>query len=129
MAALNGSVLRGVERLQRGNDFTAGKNLHLEFAVCRFGKTLRENFAATGSKHRNARAADSEHSRTALGKLTHLKEVDVRTVGEVVRVTATVNGDIDAVVKAIAQHRVVDLAVEEPDLEESVLSLYGGQNA
>jgi ABC-2 type transport system ATP-binding protein len=67
--------------------------------------------------------------RTALGKLTHLKEVDVRTVGEVVRVTATVNGDIDAVVKEIARHRVVDLAVEEPDLEESVLSLYGGQNA
>jgi ABC-2 type transport system ATP-binding protein len=67
--------------------------------------------------------------RTALGKITHLKEVDVRTAGEVVRVTATVNGDIDAVVKEIARHRVVDLAVEEPDLEESVLSLYGGQNA
>jgi ABC-2 type transport system ATP-binding protein len=63
--------------------------------------------------------------RTALGRLTHLKEVDVRTVGEVVRLTATVNGDIDAVVKEIARHRVVDLAVEEPDLEESVLSLYG----
>jgi ABC-2 type transport system ATP-binding protein len=67
--------------------------------------------------------------RTALGKLTHLRDLDVRTVGEVVRVTATVNGDIDAVVKEIARHRVVDLAVEEPDLEESVLSLYGGQNA
>lgn len=63
--------------------------------------------------------------RAALGKLTHVREVDVRTVGEVVRVTATVNGDIDAVVKEIARHRVVDLAVEEPDLEESVLSLYG----
>jgi ABC-2 type transport system ATP-binding protein len=63
--------------------------------------------------------------RTALGKLAHLKEVEVRTVGEVVRLTATVNGDIDAVVKEIARHRVVDLAVEEPDLEESVLSLYG----
>jgi ABC-2 type transport system ATP-binding protein len=67
--------------------------------------------------------------RTALGKLTHLKEVDVRTVGEVVRLTATVNGDIDAVVKEIARHRVVDLAVEEPDLEESVLSLYGSASA
>jgi ABC-2 type transport system ATP-binding protein len=65
--------------------------------------------------------------RTALGKLTHLKEVDVRTVGEIVRLTATVNGDIDAVVKEIARHRVVDLAVEEPDLEESVLSLYGAK--
>lgn len=67
--------------------------------------------------------------RTALGKLTHLRDVEVRAVGEVVRVTATVNGDIDAVVKEIARHRVVDLAVEEPDLEESVLSLYGGDRA
>jgi ABC-2 type transport system ATP-binding protein len=67
--------------------------------------------------------------RTALGKLTHLRDLDVRTVGEVVRVNATVNGDIDAVVKEIARHRVVDLAVEEPDLEESVLSLYGSTTA
>jgi ABC-2 type transport system ATP-binding protein len=67
--------------------------------------------------------------RTALGKLTHLRDVEVSTVGEIVRVAATVNGDIDAVVKEIARHRVVDLAVEEPDLEESVLSLYGGDRA
>jgi ABC-2 type transport system ATP-binding protein len=67
--------------------------------------------------------------RIALGKLTHLRDLDVRAAGDVVRVTATVNGDIDAVVKEIARHRVVDLAVEEPDLEESVLSLYGGDRA
>jgi ABC-2 type transport system ATP-binding protein len=67
--------------------------------------------------------------RTALAQLTHLREVEVSTVGDIVRVAATVNGDIDAVVKEIARHRVVDLAVEEPDLEESVLSLYGGDRA
>jgi len=67
--------------------------------------------------------------RTALGKLTHLRDLDVVAAGEVVRLTATVNGDIDAVVKEIARHRVVDLAVEEPDLEESVLGLYGGSAA
>jgi ABC-2 type transport system ATP-binding protein len=65
--------------------------------------------------------------RTALGKLTHLGDLEVSTNGDVVRLTATVNGDIDAVVKEIARHRVVDLAVEEPDLEESVLSLYGSE--
>jgi ABC-2 type transport system ATP-binding protein len=67
--------------------------------------------------------------RTAIGKLTHLRDVEVSTVADVVRVTATVNGDIDALVKEIARHRIVDLAVEEPDLEESVLSLYGGDHA
>ena len=67
--------------------------------------------------------------RTALAKITHLRDVEVSTNVDVVRLTATVNGDIDAVVKEIARHQVVDLAVEEPDLEESVLSLYGGDRA
>jgi len=52
-------------------------------------------------------------------------DLDVHTVGDVVRVTATIGGDIDGVVKELARHQIVDLAVEEPDLEESVLSLYG----
>ncbi|MCU1481711.1 MAG: transporter ATP-binding protein [Subtercola sp.] len=40
-------------------------------------------------------------------------------------VRATVSGDIDPFVKAIASFAIVDLAIEEPDLEESVLKLYG----
>jgi ABC-2 type transport system ATP-binding protein len=66
--------------------------------------------------------------RASLGELANLSDLDV-TPGDVVRVTATLNGDIDAAVKAIAKHRVVDLALEEPDLEESVLSLYGSNGA
>jgi len=66
--------------------------------------------------------------RTSLGKLAHVSDLEV-VPGDVVRVTATLNGEIDAVVKAIAKHRVVDLALEEPDLEESVLSLYGSHTA
>ena len=41
-----------------------------------------------------------------------------------VRVEATLEGDIDPFVKAIAGFTVSDLAVEEPDLEQSVLRLY-----
>lgn len=40
------------------------------------------------------------------------------------RLTATVRGDIDPVVKALATFRVRDLTVEEPDLEESIIDLY-----
>ena len=47
--------------------------------------------------------------------------------GATVRVLATVNGDIDELVKALANFRLTDLTVEEPDLEESVLDLYGRQ--
>jgi ABC-2 type transport system ATP-binding protein len=60
-----------------------------------------------------------------LGALSHVSELDVRGDVDIVRVSATVEGDIDPVVKVLAQHRVIDLAIEEPDLEESVLRLYG----
>lgn len=44
-------------------------------------------------------------------------------------VQGTVEGGVDAFVKVLARYRVLDLAVEEPDLEESVLSLYGTPEA
>ena len=59
-----------------------------------------------------------------LAALGHVKDLVVTGDG-LVRVAATVDGDIDPVVKLFARHRVLDLAVEEPDLEESVLQLYG----
>ena len=45
--------------------------------------------------------------------------------GEILRITATIDGEIDPLIKLLAGFTVVDLAIEEPDLEESVLSLYG----
>ncbi|MFD5863614.1 ABC transporter ATP-binding protein [Agromyces sp. NPDC127015] len=64
-------------------------------------------------------------------------EAELRVLGQVrdlivngdgiVRIGATVDGDIDPVVKLLASHHVLDLAVEEPDLEESVLRLYGAE--
>ena len=63
--------------------------------------------------------------RAAFGGLA-VRDLEVHPAGDTVRVSATVDGDIDPVVKRIASHRVIDLAVEEPDLEESVLALYGG---
>lgn len=60
-----------------------------------------------------------------LRTLPNVTDLDVRAGAGEVRVTATVEGEIDPVVKALAQHQVRDLTVEEPDLEESVLRLYG----
>lgn len=68
---------------------------------------------------------DEDGLRAAISRLPHVADVEISTVGESVRLAATVEGDIDPFVKAIARHRIVDLAVEEPDLEESVLRLYG----
>ncbi|MGV8897538.1 MAG: ABC transporter ATP-binding protein [Rhodoglobus sp.] len=79
-------------------------------------------------RHLRAGLADTtaDAVRTALAQLSQLGQIEI-TDGDVVRLTARVNGDIDAVIKAIARFRIVDLAIEEPDLEESVLSLYGEQ--
>lgn len=69
--------------------------------------------------------ADEKALSDQLRALPQVSELDVRGGGESVRVSATVEGDIDPLVKVLAQHRVIDLTVEEPDLEESVLRLYG----
>ncbi|MBG6056159.1 ABC-2 type transport system ATP-binding protein [Salinibacterium sp. CAN_S4] len=70
--------------------------------------------------------ATAEEVRAALASSAHLRDLEVS--GDTsVRVTATVQGDIDAVVKTIARYHISDLTVEEPDLEESVLNLYGEQ--
>jgi ABC-2 type transport system ATP-binding protein len=67
------------------------------------------------------KAAAVEKQLRGLGYLRDLEIVP----GEVTRVTATVDGEIDPFVKYLATQHVVDLAIEEPDLEESVLGLYG----
>jgi ABC-2 type transport system ATP-binding protein len=61
----------------------------------------------------------------AFANLPNVKGVEAQ--GDVLRVTVT--GPIDAVVKAAARHEVVDLATNEPSLEEIFLTFYGrGEN-
>ncbi|WP_407358677.1 ABC transporter ATP-binding protein [Microbacterium sp. LTA6] len=72
---------------------------------------------------------DADELRAELSRIPHVAEVEIQNTDGSVRLAATVEGDIDPFVKAIARHRIVDLAVEEPDLEESVLRLYGSPAA
>ncbi|MEZ0140724.1 ABC transporter ATP-binding protein [Microbacterium sp. NRRL B-14842] len=67
--------------------------------------------------------------REQLGALPQISELDVRGETDIVQVNATVEGAIDPLVKVLAQHHVLDLAIEEPDLEESVLRLYGDSSS
>lgn len=62
--------------------------------------------------------------RRQLADLPGVRDLVVTGEGDL-RLTATIDGDIDPFVKVLARQRVVDLVVEEPDLEESVLQLYG----
>ena len=72
----------------------------------------------------------AETVRTALSVLPTLQDIDTEatTSGDLVRLSATIRGDVDQVVKALAQFTVRDLTVEEPVLEESILDLYARTN-
>jgi ABC-2 type transport system ATP-binding protein len=50
--------------------------------------------------------------------------IDGLDVGDDLTITGELAGDIDPFIKAIAPFTVVDLLVEEPDLEQAVLSMY-----
>lgn len=70
--------------------------------------------------------ATAEQLGAAFAAIPHVNDIEYGAVGDATRFSASIDGEIDPVVKAIARFRVVDLAVEQPDLEESVLRLYGG---
>lgn len=68
---------------------------------------------------------DAAAARAALERIPGLTEVDVHAADGMLRLSGTVDGAIDPFLKALARFEVRDLTVEEPDLEESVLRLYG----
>jgi len=69
--------------------------------------------------------ADTDAVRDALTPLSPATPPEVRAQDDRVIVHATIEGEIDPLVKALAHFHVAELLIEEPDLEESVLRLYG----
>ncbi|WP_165067331.1 ABC transporter ATP-binding protein [Marisediminicola senii] len=73
------------------------------------------------------RGMDAAQLVTALAAVPHVS--GIRVDAATGRAHLTVDGDIDPLIKAISHYEVTDLIAEEPDLEESVLGLYGTQEA
>jgi ABC-2 type transport system ATP-binding protein len=69
--------------------------------------------------------ADAETVAAVFGGIPGVESVDAATHGDAVQLSAVVEGSIDPFVKTLARHEVRELTIEEPDLEESVLRLYG----
>lgn len=86
-------------------------------ALRRVNVTIRETADAT-----------PEALRASMARNPQLAGLTIST-GAALTIAGTLEGDIDPFVKAIAAFTVVDLRVEEPDLEESVLGLYSKANA
>jgi ABC-2 type transport system ATP-binding protein len=73
----------------------------------------------------DVRAGAEAELRTALEALPNVTGLSLLPEDHRIRAAATVEGAIDPFVKVIARFPVEELTVEEPDLEESVLRLYG----
>jgi ABC-2 type transport system ATP-binding protein len=71
-------------------------------------------------------AVDAATLRDRLGALDSVTDVAVEPAdaGNAARVAATVRGDVDPLIRTLTSGRIVELTVEEPDLEESILDLY-----
>ncbi len=90
-----------------------------DVASLRLGAVRRIRATLTG--------ADAASVHALFAQIPGMTEVDAEDRGDAVLLTATNEGAIDPVVKALARYDVHDLTLEEPDLEESVLRLYGSR--
>ncbi|WP_139738404.1 ABC transporter ATP-binding protein [Actinomyces wuliandei] len=67
----------------------------------------------------------TERVREALAGPDKIKDLDLRRIGEdQVQFSGMLRGQADPFVKSLSRFTVRDLTIEEPDLEETVLSLY-----
>ncbi|MFS0853334.1 ABC transporter ATP-binding protein [Microbacterium sp. 179-I 3D4 NHS] len=102
-----------------------------EVAVLAAGRVVAEGDVASlrlGSVRR-VRAViattDAAATATRFDRLPGLSGLETRAGDGILHLSGTVDGAIDPFVKALSPFEVQDLTVEEPDLEESVLRLYG----
>lgn len=103
-----------------------------EVAVLASGRIVADGDVASlrlGSVRRvRARisGADAAAIRTAFERIPGIEGLEVAaSPASGVQLSTTIEGSIDPFVKTLGQHEVQELTVEEPDLEESVLRLYG----
>ncbi|MFJ4998722.1 ABC transporter ATP-binding protein [Microbacterium sp. NPDC088619] len=70
-------------------------------------------------------ATDAAAARAAFDRVPGLSGIDASDADGILQLSGTIDGAIDPLIKVLARFEVRDLTVEEPDLEESVLRLYG----
>ena len=73
--------------------------------------------------------ADPRAVRATIAPLSPSAPPEVRALDDRVIVNATIEGELDPLVKALARFHVAELSIEEPDLEDSVMRLYGSSSS
>jgi len=72
----------------------------------------------------SANGISAHDAGALLGAVPGVGLVEVLDSGSTVTLTATLEGDIQPLVRALGTLELKDLVLEEPDLEESVLKMY-----
>lgn len=106
-----------------------------EVAVLASGRVVADGDVASlrlGSIRRvraEIATTDAATARAGLDRVPGLTGLETHDADGILRLSGTVDGAIDPFIKALSPFEVRDLTVEEPDLEESVLRLYGDSAA
>ncbi|MGI8459691.1 MAG: ABC transporter ATP-binding protein [Propionibacteriaceae bacterium] len=99
-------------------------------AILRAGRIISASDVATLRRVaiREIRASIADATPDEVGPrlraVPGVSDLEIRPSHDGVRVTATVEGHLDALVKTLASYRITDLVATEPDLEQAVLRLY-----
>lgn len=107
-----------------------------EIAILRSGRIVERStvaaLRASAVRHVRVVVAESDAAavRAALEQVPGVGEpIEAADRDGTRSLRTTINSHVDAFVKALARFEVVDLTVEEPDLEETVLGFYGSEAA
>lgn len=75
--------------------------------------------------HAGISGAQRDVVQDRLTRIGNVRDVETSArAGGGIRLAATVDGPVDDLMKALAEFTITDITIDEPDLEESVLSLY-----
>ena len=102
-----------------------------EVAILRDGKIVTvatvDALRETALRHLRLTASGitADDAGALLGRVPGVGALEVLKVGDGVEVSAVLEGDIQPLVHALSTLQLTHLVLEEPDLEESVLKLYG----
>ncbi|MHC6221976.1 ABC transporter ATP-binding protein [Arthrobacter sp. MMS24-S77] len=102
-----------------------------EVAILRDGKIITvatvDALRETALRHLRLTATGitADDAGALLGRVPGVGALEVLEMGDGVEVSAVLEGDIQPLVQALSTLRLTHLVLEEPDLEESVLKLYG----
>lgn len=75
--------------------------------------------------HAGIEQTNTADVRALFERVAGVEDLEVTPGDDIVQLSTTIEGAIDPFVKTLGRFTVHDLTVEEPDLEESVLRLYG----